>query len=80
MFKTGDRVVITRKYPADKTYISEHADDAAFFGLIGIVIGQNDKYIFVKPDNFKGGWPRKQPFDTNTYWHFLPVELKLAGA
>lgn len=74
-FKNGDRVRITNKYPHDRDYPIAHTSDADMWGLIGVVVGNDDKYVFVEPLGLFNDWPRKERFDPLTEWHFLPDEL-----
>jgi len=77
----GDRVEVTRKYPIDKDYPFAHADDTQLWGLQGTVVASefgyvDDKYVFVEPFGLFSGWPHKQRFDPESFWHFLPEELR----
>ena len=74
-FKIGDRVKVSREYPADSDHPIAHADEAAMWGLMGDVIGKDDKYVFVMPYGLFSAWPRKERFDPIPHWHFLPEEL-----
>ena len=77
-FKIGDRVKISRKYPIDMEHPIAHADEAAMWGLQGVVVGQDDKYVFVEPFGLFNTWPKKESFDPLVYWHFTPEELEIA--
>lgn len=81
-FKIGDRVLVTSRYPSDRDYPIAHGEDAQLWGLAGTVVASefgyvDDKYVFVQPVGvFQTDWPRKERFDPNPYWHFLPDEIR----
>ena len=78
MFKIGDRVKVSRKYPYDMEHPIAHADESEMWGLIGDIIGQDDVFFWVEPFGLFNTWPKKQKFDPLSYWHFTEVELERA--
>lgn len=82
-FKIGDRVKVSRNYPADMEHPIAHADEASMWGLIGDVVASefgytDSKYIFVLPYGLFNAWPKKEKFDLLPYWHFTSEELERA--
>jgi hypothetical protein len=83
-FALGDVVQVTNKYPSDKDYPYPYAytENTQLWGLQGVVVASefgyiDEKYVFVQPlGGLTFDWPRKQRFDPESFWHFLPEELK----